>query len=335
MINKKNRHCLTTTAAAFLSLALLAGCASTPNEADANSATQPTQAELQAQQQAQAEARAQQAKAEREQAAAEKSANNNANAFNDDAKHPTNATPGQCYARVMIPAQYETVTDQIQVSPESLKYSVQPAKYEWVEERIKTKDASEKVVVVPATYKTKTLKVVDVPEHTEWQRGKALQSKAIQTRMNSNGDLMCLVTVPATYKTVTKKVVDTPAHTKTTKIPAEYKTIRVRKLVSEAQTHEEKIPAKSQTITSQKLVKSQAMSWRRVVCEYNVDADLIRELQQKLADMDQHYYTGPIDGIYGPLTTHAVDDYAKDNGLPSDPRVVTYDVLGALNIAKP
>lgn len=47
-----------------------------------------------------------------------------------------------------------------------------------------------------------------------------------------------------------------------------------------------------------------------------VSNTIVKELQTTLATLD--YYTGPIDGVYGPETTQAVEAFQKDAGIAVD-----------------
>lgn len=257
----------------------------------------------------------------------------------------------------VVPAQYEWDTKQVMVRESSTKVVPVPATYTTQTKRIMVSPAKTRLVTIAAEYNTVTTQVVDVPAHTVWKRGDSLIPGAIETRVDSDtGDIMCLVTVPATYRTITKKVlvqpervvekttpaeydtvtqrvVKTPATTRTIKIPAEYKTVRVRQLVSESRTTTTTVPAEYDTVTTKKLVSPESLSWQRVVCETNMTPELARTLQRELAR--RQYYTGKIDGLYGPLTMTAVSSYAEDRQLPGGEDYITYSILESLDISTP
>ena len=48
---------------------------------------------------------------------------------------PPGATPGECYARVFVPAEYKTTTAQVLKQEASARLEIIPAKYEVVEEQ--------------------------------------------------------------------------------------------------------------------------------------------------------------------------------------------------------
>ena len=50
--------------------------------------------------------------------------------------------PGKCYAKCLIPDQYETITEQVLVKEASQRVEVVPAVYETVTEQVLSKEAS-------------------------------------------------------------------------------------------------------------------------------------------------------------------------------------------------
>jgi len=202
-------------------------------------------------------------------------------AGNDDL-FPPNPKPGECYARVLIPAKYEVSTEkllkreagtrietvpakfamaeeQVVIREASKKLVVVPATYETVTEKVLVKPASSKLMEVPAKYKKVTEKVLDKAAHTVWKRSSAAlgggSPSNVATRIDeSTGEIMCLVEVPATYKTVTKTVLVSPASVQEAPIPAEYKTVKRTVLKTPPTTKEVEIPAEYGTVKIQKLV---------------------------------------------------------------------------------
>jgi len=82
-----------------------------------------------------------------------------------------NAKSGTCYGKVVIPAQYKTVTERIKATPEDTKLSIVPATYKQATERVLDTPASTKIVAIPATYKTERKTVTVSPAYTEWRTG--------------------------------------------------------------------------------------------------------------------------------------------------------------------
>lgn len=198
---------------------------------------------------------------------------------------PPNARPGECYARITIPATFKTVTEQVIDQPASEKITVIPATYKTVTEQVLVREASEKLVVIPATYKTVTEQIeiepgsetiVEVPAvyetvtekvkvadgYTTWKRGSnpiAISSSVggtiLQSQETETGEILCLVEVPPKYETVTKKVLKTPATTKTVKTPGKFATVTKQVIDKPATTQVVKVPAEYKTVTKRVIDK--------------------------------------------------------------------------------
>lgn len=202
---------------------------------------------------------------------------------------PPDARPGQCYAKCMIPDEYETVTEQILLKEESFKLSVVPASYTTVSEEIMVKEpynvikvlpptyttvteeimikqASTKLNVVPAVYETVSEQVLVSPATTKWVKGKATPDC-----VSSNPDdcrVWCLKEIPAQYKTVKRQMVQSPATVSEVEIPAQYTTIKRTVVQTPATVQEETVPAKYKTVKKQVVDQSASTSQVTIPAEY-------------------------------------------------------------------
>lgn len=118
---------------------------------------------------------------------------------------PPNAKPGECYAKMLIPAVKETQTERLQVSEE------------------------QKVLarIVPAKYDVKTERVLVKEARQYWKAG-----QGPVTRKNEvTGEIMCLVEEPAEYKTIEKRVLVEPEKPEYKMVPAQFETITKTNIV--------------------------------------------------------------------------------------------------------
>ena len=83
-----------------------------------------------------------------------------------------NAKPGECYAKVAIPAQYKTENVKVITREASVRFEMVPAKYQTVEEKVLVKEAAEKIIPVPAQYEMTTETVELAPAGMTWLAGK-------------------------------------------------------------------------------------------------------------------------------------------------------------------
>ncbi|MEL6504247.1 MAG: peptidoglycan-binding domain-containing protein [Pseudomonadota bacterium] len=194
-------------------------------------------------------------------------------AANAQSLPPATAKAGECYAKVLIPATYETKAEQVMVQPGSSDFKKTPAVYRDVQKEILIQEESyeletvppvyetvsetvliqpEQIVksVIPATYRTETKQVLISPARVEWKVGRGAHEK-IDT---ATGEIMCRVEVPAVYKSYEQQVVDRPAQTKEEVIPAQYRTVQKRVMKTPPTTRKKVIPAKYETITIKELV---------------------------------------------------------------------------------
>ena len=241
-----------------------------------------------------------------------------------DADLPPNAKAGECYARVLIPAQYKNSSERVMIREASERIETVPAVYRTVQERVLVKEASERIETVPAVYETATERVLVKPAYTTWKKGEG----AITKVDNATGEIMCLVEVPAEYKTVTKRVLKTPATTRKVNVPAEYETISVRKLVEPAQERRIEVPAQYETVLKREKVTEGHMEWRSILCETNTTPNVISSVQRALKM--RGFDPGRIDGVIGTQTIDAIDRYQRSKGMPSGQ--LTMETLKSLNV---
>lgn len=78
------------------------------------------------------------------------------------------AQPGQCFAQVVTPATYETVTEQVLVKPVSEEVSIVPTEFAEAETSIIEKEAFTKINVVPVKFREEIEEVQVAEARTEW-----------------------------------------------------------------------------------------------------------------------------------------------------------------------
>ncbi len=289
----------------------------------------------------------------------------------DDSLFPPAAEPGHCYARLLIPAQYQTVTEkilkhdagerveiiparyetvkeQVLVEEASQKLETIPAKYGFVDEQVLVKPAAQKMVEVPARYETVTERILVKPAHTVWKKG----SGPIQRIDDSTGEIMCLVEVPDEFRTVSKQVLKSPATTRVIDEPAVYQTVKKRVVIEAPQTRTVEIPAKYKTVSVTKLVTPAQEKRIPVPAEYQTvskrmkTADEHMEWREILCETNMThgkisqiqrelqkagYNPGPIDGVIGSQTMSAVNAFQKDKNLTVS-KYLTMNTIKALNV---
>ncbi|HHJ20691.1 MAG TPA: peptidoglycan-binding protein [Gammaproteobacteria bacterium] len=188
-----------------------------------------------------------------------------------------NAKPGECYAKVIIPAKFETQTEEVVVREASEKIDVVPARYEWTQEKVLVQDASYKLIPVPAVYETVTEKVEISPSSTSWtlttangrskKAGASLVAYAKGAGLPSDAATpgQCYVEYyqPAKYKTETQTVVKKDESETVSVIPAKYEWVEEQVLIKDASTKVIQVPAVYGTVTEKIMVAPATTMWKK------------------------------------------------------------------------
>lgn len=283
---------------------------------------------------------------------------------------PPNAKPGQCWSRVLAPATYKTVTEEVVLQAASERIETVPAKYEWDEKEIIMEEAYDRLEVVPATFRTRTETVVMEPArdeyrvipakyetrtdrvkvrdgYTTWKKG----TGPITRIDGTTGEILCLVEVPAEYRNVEKQVLVSAAKTERVRVPAKTREVVRRVIEKPATTRKVRVPAKVQTVRYQELVsppttrkipvpavKDRVTFQRKISGESLEWAEILCETNVtsgvvrnlQTALKDQGFYEGAIDGQLGAGTMAAIDAYQRRNNLSTGS--LTIETLKRLRI---
>jgi len=235
-----------------------------------------------------------------------------------------NESTGEIMCLVDVPATYKIISKRVKVSDASTRKIEVPAQYKTIKVKSLVASASENVIDIPAKYssvskrqKSSDVEFVwhDVNDHT--------MSKASRT-----GNKICLQQTPERYQTVKQRTVITPASTRTVAVPAVYQTLEVKKLVKDASENRTEIAAVYKDVYSQKLIKDGYMEWRSILCDTNMTAGRIQDIQ--IALRDKGFNPGQIDGVIGYDTMNAVNAFQRKNELPVDKylNIQTVEALG-------
>lgn len=186
------------------------------------------------------------------------------------------AKPGQCYAKVIIPARYEIKSEKVLVREESEKIESIPAKYETVEERVLIEEAKEELVPIPAKYEAVTERVEIRPKRSMWvtslkKSGIPVSPVLLSSAKSGGVDIdaaipgMCYQEyyTPTQFKTETKDVLISEASEKIKIIPAQYEWVEKKVLVKEASKKIVEVPATFDTITEKVLVEPARTTWKK------------------------------------------------------------------------
>ena len=185
------------------------------------------------------------------------------------------AKPGECYAKVVIPAQYKTEQVDVTMREASARFETTPADYQMVETKVLVKEAAKKIVPVPAEYETVVETVEIAPAQKQWRAGKTRKARpanpALLSAIGAGGIKLdelpvgsCLSEyyVPAQYKKEDVRVLKTAAYEKIEVEPAAYEMVEEKVLVKEASKEVVEVPAEFETVTEKVLVAPATTAWK-------------------------------------------------------------------------
>lgn len=238
---------------------------------------------------------------------------------------PEATQAGQCFTRVVYPAEYRADQMQTIVRPEYEKITYTDPVYEDVQEQVLQREAYTREVEVPALYDTFYVQNMVTPAGKVWKPGRG----AVERVDPATGEIFCLVDQPAVYNTVEKKQLKRPAGTRVETIPAEYTTVTVSKLVKGPEQVKTVIPAEYGTVEKQVRTSADSCEYVQVLCEDNATSEKISEVQRALVEKGYEAQdTGTIDE---PLTT-SLREFQEDEDLPQT-GLMTARTLSALGVA--
>ncbi len=226
------------------------------------------------------------------------------------------AKSGMCYGKVIIPAQYKTVTEKIQATQADTKLTIVPATYKTATERVLDTAASTRIVAVPATYKTESKTVTISPAYSEWRNGlhpeARVASSAVLASAKAGGINLEAAKAGSCYyefyaapqfKTTTEKVLASAPSSKIITVPAAFKPGTKKILVTPASTKLVKVPATYKNVTERVMVAPAKKVWKETKCN---DKDCAVEEMMCLVDIPAQYKTVTKQVIVTPETTKSV-----------------------------
>ncbi|MEM1088126.1 MAG: peptidoglycan-binding protein [Pseudomonadota bacterium] len=185
------------------------------------------------------------------------------------------ARPGECFARMQIPAQYETqpkkvsvaqgyerarvmqaefATDfeEIIVKDAHTRYVVRQPKFAVQQQQVMLRPSYDRLEVVPARFSYSREKVQVSEPRLVWKRGIGLSG--ISRTDPRTGETWCLVEEPGRTITINKRVVTQPEQVRRVPVPAQTVSVARQVLIDEGGVEKVSVPAQTRRMTVQRLV---------------------------------------------------------------------------------
>ncbi len=185
------------------------------------------------------------------------------------------AKPGECYGKIMVPAEYKTETKEIVKREAYDKIDIIPAKYQNVEEKIVVKQAAEKLVPVAPVYETFEERVEIEPAKRTWMTGSGSKARAADPSLVAGAMALglpaqaeigqCFVEYfqTAQYKTETQNVVKREPYEELEIVPAKYEMVEEKVVVKEAAFKLVEVPPVYETVTEKVLEAPAYTTWKK------------------------------------------------------------------------
>ena len=241
------------------------------------------------------------------------------------------ANPGQCFARMKTPAQYEMVPKQYESAAPYQRARIQQAIFEPGKESVKTKDGYTKYVVTQPRFETRHEKMVVKPAYERlevvparftntaetvqiseprlvWKRGKGLSG--ISRIDPQTGDTWCLVEEAGEMKTLHKRTVAVPEQVRRVAVPEQTISVPRQVLVAPAQVKQVDVPAQYRDFTVQRMVSPARAD------AYNVPGEL-GTVMTKVLKAPERFEWVPVlcDTNSGPNTIRSLQSALQSRGL--------------------
>jgi len=189
---------------------------------------------------------------------------------------PPDAKPGECYAKVVLPAEYEAIEEQVMVKEPSESISIIPAEYDTVKAEVGVIPETHKLIPVPANYKEVVETIVVKPAILSWKSSlnkdanpispvllAAVTSSGVDIQNAQSGDCFREYYIPRKFKKISEEILVQGEHNETEVIPPEFETIEKTIIVKPASKKLVDVPAVYEEVEEKILVAPEKTMWKK------------------------------------------------------------------------
>ncbi len=193
----------------------------------------------------------------------------------DNTQTLPNAKAGECYAKVITPAQFSIQEETVIIQAASETVQTLPAKYETVEQTVVVKEGSQNITAVPAQFEDSVERIEIKPAMMQWITSGTDQVPAspavLDAIIRSGVDLDTVEPstcfreyyTPIEFKTETQQVLIAEGSEQISVVPASYEIVEERVVVKEASSQVVDVPATYKTVDQQILVEPAKTVWKQ------------------------------------------------------------------------
>jgi len=189
---------------------------------------------------------------------------------------PPNAKAGECYARVVLPAEYETVEEKVLVKEASEEINILPAEYKETKEEVEVVPETKRLVPIPASYKEVTESIEVKPAVRTWKTSlkkkaypisktvlSAIETSGVNLKYAEPGDCYKEYFVPEKYQTVLEEVLIRNEHNETTILEPEFEMVEKTIVIKPAGKEIVEVPAEYEETEEKVLVEAEKTVWKK------------------------------------------------------------------------
>lgn len=173
---------------------------------------------------------------------------------------PPDAQPGKCYAKCIMPDQFETVTEQVAVRPAGKRNFVTAAEFETRVDSYDLKEGYQRIIHIPAEYEQITEDIQVKEPGKKFIITQAVYETTNEMLPNKPASKR-LVAIPAEYETVQKQVQIKPAIVKMVEVPPVYETVEETYVVEEGYIRYEVAEPTFETVTERIEIRPATTKW--------------------------------------------------------------------------
>ena len=186
------------------------------------------------------------------------------------------AKPGECYAKVIVPAKYEVKAEKVMIKPETEKVEIKPAAFDVSEKTVVAKEGYTKIKAVPAKFREEVEEVEISPSRTVWVTSLGKKgipaSPALLAAAKTNGIAIedakvgqCFKEyfIPAKFEQIEKEVLVKEESEEIKIAPAQFEEAEEKVVVKQASKKKVYKPAEYETIEEKIEIEPAKAVWKK------------------------------------------------------------------------
>ncbi|NKQ40959.1 MAG: peptidoglycan-binding protein [Sulfurovum sp.] len=189
---------------------------------------------------------------------------------------PPDAKPGECYAKVVLPAEYEDIEEQVMVKEPSESISIIPAEYDTVKSEIEVIPETKKLTPVVATYKEVVETIEIKPAFKIWKNSldedalpvspiilSAIESAGVDIKNAQTGDCYREYFVPRKFAKNSEEILVQSESNETEVLPPEFEIVEKTVTIKPASKELVEVAAVYEEIEEQILIAPEKTIWKK------------------------------------------------------------------------